>query len=35
VVEAHDAEKELSLQSVLAAEKWARERADAQMVRAC
>jgi 1-deoxy-D-xylulose-5-phosphate reductoisomerase len=35
VVEAHDAEKELSLQGVLAAEKWARERADAQMVRAC
>jgi 1-deoxy-D-xylulose-5-phosphate reductoisomerase len=35
VVEAHDAEKELSLQSVLAAENWARERADAQMVRAC
>lgn len=35
VVDAHDAEKELSLESVLAAEKWARERADAQMVRAC
>lgn len=35
VVDAHDAEKELSLETVLAAEKWARERADAQMVRAC
>ena len=35
VVDAHDTEKELSLETVLAAEKWARERADAQMVRAC
>lgn len=35
VVEAHDAEKQLSLAGVLAAEKWARDRADAQMVRAC
>lgn len=35
VVEAHDAEKELSLTAVLTAEKWARDRADALLVRAC
>ena len=35
VVDAHDAEKELSLDSVLAAERWARDRADALFARAC
>lgn len=35
VVEAHDAEKDLSLESVLAAERWARDRADALFARAC
>lgn len=35
VVEAHDAEKDLSLESVLAAERWARERADGLFARAC
>ena len=35
VVDAHDAEKELTLDSVLEAERWARDRADAQMVKAC
>ena len=35
VVDAHDAEKELSLESVLAAERWARDRADALFARAC
>jgi len=35
VVDAHDADKTMTLESVLAAEKWARERAEAQMVRAC
>lgn len=35
VVDAHDAQADLTLESVLAAEKWARERADAQMVKAC
>jgi len=35
VVDAHDADKELSLDSVLAAERWARDRADALFARAC
>ena len=35
VVDAHDAEKDLSLESVLAAERWARERADGLFARAC
>jgi 1-deoxy-D-xylulose-5-phosphate reductoisomerase len=35
VVEAHDAEKDLSLESVLAAERWARDRADGLFARAC
>lgn len=35
VVDAHDAEKELSLESVLAAERWARDRADSLFARAC
>jgi 1-deoxy-D-xylulose-5-phosphate reductoisomerase len=35
VVEAHDAEKEMSLESVLAAERWARDRADGLFARAC
>jgi 1-deoxy-D-xylulose-5-phosphate reductoisomerase len=35
VVSSHDAEKELSLESVLAAEKWARDRADGIIARAC
>ena len=35
VVDAHDAEKELSLEGVLAAERWARDRADALFARAC
>ena len=35
VVDAHDAEKELSLESVLAAERWARDRADGLFARAC
>ena len=35
VVEAHDAEKDLSLESVLAAERWARDRADGHFARAC
>ncbi len=35
VVDAHDAEKELSLESVLAAERWARNRADSLFARAC
>ncbi|MEN9713915.1 MAG: hypothetical protein RLZZ164_579 [Actinomycetota bacterium] len=35
VVEAHTAEAELTLDSVLAAEKWARDRAHAQMATAC
>jgi 1-deoxy-D-xylulose-5-phosphate reductoisomerase len=35
VVDAHDAEKELSLESVLVAERWARDRADALFARAC
>lgn len=35
VVEAHDAKKDLSLESVLAAERWARERADGLFARAC
>jgi 1-deoxy-D-xylulose-5-phosphate reductoisomerase len=35
VVDAHDAEKDLSLESVLAAERWARDRADSLFARAC
>lgn len=35
VVEAHEPAAELTLESVLAAEVWARERADAQIARAC
>jgi len=35
VVEAHEPEKELSLDAVLAAETWARERAEGQMATAC
>ena len=35
VVASHDAESELSLESVLAAEKWARDRADGIIARAC
>ena len=35
VVDAHNPEKELSLDSVLAAERWAREQADAHFARAC
>lgn len=35
VVEAHDAPSELTLESVLAAEVWARDRAQAQMSTAC
>jgi 1-deoxy-D-xylulose-5-phosphate reductoisomerase len=35
VVEAHEPEPELSLESVLRAEKWARDRADAQIATAC
>lgn len=35
VVDAHDAEKEMSLESVLAAERWARDRADSLFARAC
>ena len=35
VVDAHEAEKDLSLDSVLAAERWARDRADSLFARAC
>jgi 1-deoxy-D-xylulose-5-phosphate reductoisomerase len=35
VVDAHQPEIELSLDSVLAAERWARDRAEAQMAKAC
>jgi 1-deoxy-D-xylulose-5-phosphate reductoisomerase len=35
VVEAHEPERELSLESVLRAEIWARDRADAQIATAC
>lgn len=35
VVDAHEPESELTLEGVLAAEKWARDRADAQMATAC
>jgi len=35
VVDAHQSESQLSLESVLAAEKWARDRADAQIAKAC
>ena len=35
VVDAHEPEKELSLDAVLAAETWARERAEGQMATAC
>jgi 1-deoxy-D-xylulose-5-phosphate reductoisomerase len=35
VVEAHEPEPELSLESVLRAEIWARDRADAQIATAC
>jgi 1-deoxy-D-xylulose-5-phosphate reductoisomerase len=34
-VDAHQPEKELTLESVLAAEKWARDRTDAQIAKAC
>jgi 1-deoxy-D-xylulose-5-phosphate reductoisomerase len=34
-VEAHEPDSELSLESVLAAEKWARNRTDAQIAKAC
>jgi 1-deoxy-D-xylulose-5-phosphate reductoisomerase len=34
-VEAHEPEGELTLESVLAAEKWARDRTDAQIAKAC
>jgi len=35
VVDAHQPEEQMSLDAVLAAEKWARDRADAQMATAC
>jgi 1-deoxy-D-xylulose-5-phosphate reductoisomerase len=35
VVGSHEPDSELSLESVLAAEKWARDRADAIIARAC
>jgi 1-deoxy-D-xylulose-5-phosphate reductoisomerase len=35
VVDAHDPEKELTLDSVLAAERWARDQADAHFAKAC
>lgn len=35
VVSSHEPDRELSLESVLAAEKWARDRADAVIARAC
>ena len=35
VVTSHDAERELTLEGVLAAEKWARDRADGIIARAC
>jgi len=35
VVDAHEADKDLSLDSVLAAERWARDRADSLFARAC
>jgi 1-deoxy-D-xylulose-5-phosphate reductoisomerase len=35
VVDAHDAEKDLSLEGVLDAERWARDRADSLFARAC
>jgi 1-deoxy-D-xylulose-5-phosphate reductoisomerase len=35
VVDAHEPEPELTLESVLRAEKWARDRADAQIATAC
>lgn len=35
VVDAHEPEAVLSLESVLSAEKWARDRADSQIARAC
>ncbi len=35
VVEAHEADEQLTLESVLAAERWARDRAAAQMATAC
>lgn len=35
VVDAHEPESELTLDGVLAAERWARDRADAQMATAC
>ena len=34
-VDAHEPESQLSLESVLAAEKWARDRTDAQIAKAC
>lgn len=34
-VDAHDPDSQLSLESVLAAEKWARDRTDAQIAKAC
>jgi 1-deoxy-D-xylulose-5-phosphate reductoisomerase len=35
VVDAHEPDSELSLETVLAAEKWARDRTDAQIAKAC
>lgn len=35
VVEAHEPEKQMTLDAVLGAEKWARARADAQIMKAC
>jgi 1-deoxy-D-xylulose-5-phosphate reductoisomerase len=34
-VDAHQPEQELTLESLLAAEKWARDRTDAQIAKAC
>jgi 1-deoxy-D-xylulose-5-phosphate reductoisomerase len=34
-VDAHEPDSELSLETVLAAEKWARDRTDAQIAKAC
>jgi hypothetical protein len=35
VVDAHEPETELSLEGVLRAEVWARDRADSQIAKAC
>jgi hypothetical protein len=34
-VDSHQPEQELTLESLLAAEKWARDRTDAQIAKAC